>query len=145
MATVRELLAGKGAQVHTIEEGRSALEAIQLMNEQRIGALVVTRAGRLAGMFTERDVLRRVVGHERPPAQVAVAEVMTRDVICCAPETSVEEAGRIMKEQRIRHLPVCDAAGRLVGLISIGDVNAFHVSRQEALIAELEDYVYGRF
>ncbi|HEU4752584.1 MAG TPA: CBS domain-containing protein [Armatimonadota bacterium] len=145
MATVRELLARKGPRVQTVEEGETVLAAIQMMNEHRIGALVVTRDGRLAGMFTERDVLRRVIGHARPPAQIAVAEVMTADVCCCAPETTVDEASRIMKEERVRHLPVCDAYGNLLGLVSIGDVNAYYVSEHEQQILQLQEYVYSAY
>jgi CBS domain-containing protein len=145
MAVVRDLLARKGGHVHTVKDSQTVLEAIRLMNEHRIGALVVLRDGKLVGMFTERDVLRRVVEHQRPPAQVAVAEVMTPDAFCCRPEMSIDEASRIMKEERVRHLPVCDARGSLLGLISIGDVNAYHVSAQQAHIDELHEYVYGTY
>jgi CBS domain-containing protein len=143
MATVREILSVKGSQVHTVSPSRTALEAITLMNDQRIGALVVTEEGRLVGMFTERDVLRRVVAHERPPSQVAVAEVMTPDVMCASPDMPVEEASRIMKDYRIRHLPVCDEAGRLLGMVSIGDINAYHANAQEEQIHYLREYVYS--
>lgn len=144
MATLGEILRTKGATVLTISASSTVLEAIYLMNEHRVGAVVVTEGDRVVGMFTERDVLRRVVPHERPPAQLSVAEVMTADVLCCGPETTVEEASRIMKDRRIRHLPVCRSFGPLLGLVSIGDLNAYHASAREAAIHHLEEYVYGR-
>jgi CBS domain-containing protein len=143
MATLGEILAVKGGYVHTVPASSTVMDAVYLMNEKKVGALVVTRADRVNGMFTERDVLRRVVGHPRPPSEIAVAEVMTADVLVCAPETSVDEAGRIMKDRRIRHLPICDSEGNLLGLISIGDLNAYHANHQEATIHHLKEYVYG--
>lgn len=143
MATLREILDRKGSQVHAVSPAATVLEAIYLMNEHGIGALVVLDEGRVAGMFTERDVLRRVVADQRPPAQLAVHEVMTQPVICCTPWTAVEEAVRIVKERRVRHLPVVDDAGRLEGLVSIGDLNAYHASSQEAALQSLQEYVYS--
>lgn len=144
MATVRELLAGKGAQVHMVPPSATVLEAIRTMNDRRVGAVVVGLDGRLDGIFTERDVLRRVVAEQRDVSALRVSEVMTHDVLCCAPETTVEEASRIMRDERVRHLPVCDAAGKVVGLVSIGDVNAFHANIQDATIQLLNDYVTAR-
>jgi CBS domain-containing protein len=144
MATVRELLAGKGTYVHMVPPTATVLEAIHTMNDRRVGAVVVGRDGVLDGIFTERDVLRRVVAEQRDVSSLSVSEVMTVDVLCCAPETTVEEASRIMRDERVRHLPVCDAHGRVVGLISIGDVNAFHANVQDATIQLLNDYVTAR-
>jgi len=143
MGTLREILKTKGSEVLTISPVATVLEAVCRMNEHRVGALVVMERGRVVGIFTERDILRRVVGEQRPPAAIAVAEVMTRNVICCDPSTTVEEAGRLMKDRRVRHVPVCDSAGRLVGMVSIGDLNAYHLRAQEAAIRSLEDYVYS--
>ena len=111
---------------------------------RRIGAVVVGRGGRMEGIFTERDVLRRVVAEQREVSSLPVSAVMTKDVICCDPETSVEEASRTMRDQRIRHLPICDAEGHVVGLVSIGDVNAFNANVQDATIQLLNDYVTAR-
>jgi CBS domain-containing protein len=122
----------------------TVLDAIRTMNDRRIGAVVVGRGGRMEGIFTERDVLRRVVAEQREVASLPVSAVMTKDVICCDPETSVEEASRTMRDQRIRHLPICDAEGHVVGLVSIGDVNAFHANVQDATIQLLNDYVTAR-
>ena len=143
MSTVREILARKGPQVFTIGKGATVLEAALLMNEHKIGSLVVLEDGRVAGMFTERDVLRRVVGEEREPARTLVADVMTTEVACCTPETTIDEARGAMKNRRIRHLPLVDDDHYLKGLISIGDLNAYEASNQEQTIYLLQEYIQG--
>jgi CBS domain-containing protein len=144
MATVREILARKGAQVFTTGPDATVLAAATLMNEHKIGALVVISDGRVAGMFTERDVLRRVVGEQRDPVRTRVAEVMTSEVVCCTPQTTIEEARGAMKNRRIRHLPLVDEDHRLHGLISIGDLNAYETSDREHTIYLMQEYIYGR-
>jgi CBS domain-containing protein len=145
MATVREILARKGSHVFTIGRGASVLDAALLMNEHKVGALVVIDDDRgVVGMFTERDVLRRVVGEQRDPATTAVAEVMSHEVICATPATTIEEARGAMKNRRIRHLPLVDDDRRLTGLISIGDLNAHQTSDHEQTIYLLQEYLYGR-
>src|SRR2546423_1666831 len=143
MPTVQEVIATKGEKVHSIEPGVTVLEATHKMNQHRIGALVVMSAEQVVGMFTERDVLRRVVGEQRDPATTLVAEVMTDNVVCCSPDTDLDEVSEIMVTKRIRHVPVCNG-GRLVGMVSIGDVNAQHASHQQATIHYLNEYIYGR-
>ena len=113
------------------------------MREHKVGCLVVFDQDRVAGIFTERDVLQRVVGEQRDPAQTTVGEVMTDEVFCCTPETHVAEARSAMKNRRLRHLPVMDA-GRLIGLVSIGDLNAHLVADQEQTIFALHEYMNGR-
>jgi CBS domain-containing protein len=144
MPTAADILMAKGHAVHSTDPGTTVLEATQKMNQQTLGSLVVLVGNRLAGMFTERDVLRRVVGELRNPAEVKVGEVMTTDVICVSPDTDIEDVAQIMKEKRIRHVPVCDDDGKLHGVISIGDVNAYYTTRQEETITFLSDYIYGR-
>ena len=145
MAVVNDILAQKGSRVVvTVAKGETVLRAAQVMNEHRIGALVVLEGDQIAGMFTERDVLRRVVGEERAPAATRVEEVMTAEVACCTPQTPVEEARAAMKNQRIRHLPVVDGDGRLRGLVSIGYLNAFESASKEETIFWLNEYLYGR-
>ena len=144
MSTVRDILIKKGAGVLTTGKESTVLEAAILMNEHKVGALVVLEGGRIAGMFTERDVLRRVVGQLRDPAHTPVAEVMTVEVVCCRPETSLDEARGSMMNRRIRHLPVVDDQEEMVGLISIGDLNAHHQASQEQTIFLLQEYMYGR-
>jgi CBS domain-containing protein len=145
MANVAEILQRKGTtHVHTIGKHATVLEAATLMNEHQIGALVVVEDGCVVGIFTERDVLRRVVGERREPSTTRVADVMTAELICCTPETTVEEARGAMKNRRVRHLPLVDQNYRLMGLISIGDLNAFDASNQEQTIYLLQEYLYGR-
>lgn len=144
MANVRQVLAHKGSQVLSIGPGATALDAALLMNEHKIGALVVLEQGRVAGIFTERDVLRRVVAKRLDPATVSVRDVMTREVVCCTPETELDDARAIFMRQRIRHLPVVDERGRLEGLISIGDLNAWQLEGQSLELHYLHEYIYGR-
>jgi CBS domain-containing protein len=144
MAAVKDILARKGTRIWSIGEKATVLEAAQVMNEHKIGALIVMEGDHIAGMFTERDVLRRVVGEERIPASTSVAEVMTAEVACCTPQTSIDEARTAMMERRIRHLPVVNAEGRLLGLISIGDLNAFEAASREETIFWMHEYLHGR-
>ncbi len=144
MVTVREILARKGSEVLTIGKEATVLEAALLMNERRVGALVVAEEGRIVGMFIERDVLRRIVGERRDPASTPINEVMTTEVVCCTTQTTLEEARGAMMTRRIRHLPVVDAENRLQGLISIGDLNAHQATSQEQTIHLLHEYLYGR-
>ena len=95
-------------------------------------------------MFTERDVLTRVVAEGRDPTRTLVEEVMSTDVAYCRPETELDEVGAMMRQRRIRHLPVCAGEGDLKGLISIGDINAWHADGQATTIHYLNEYIYGR-
>jgi CBS domain-containing protein len=145
MATVRDILARKGSHVYTIGPEASVMDAATLMNEHKVGALVVIDGGRaVIGMFTERDVLRRVVGEQRDPVTTRVADVMTTEVACATPDTTIDEARGAMKNRRIRHLPLVDEDRRLTGLISIGDLNAHQTSDHEYTIYMLQEYLYGR-
>ena len=144
MATVASILAGKSSYVHSIGLNATILEATQKMNDHRIGSLLVMEGERIVGILSERDILMRVVQEEKNPRQVKVSDAMTRDIIICRPDTSLEDASSIMMNHRVRHLPVCDCDGRLMGMVSIGDLNAQHVSEQEVTIHYLHDYLYGR-
>ena len=144
MPQIRDVLAVKGTRIHSISPEATVLQATQLMTEHHIGSLIVMDGGKVAGIFTERDVLRRVVVNEAAPAQVKVRDVMTARVIYCTPDTDIEDASRILKDARIRHLPVLDGDGKLIGIISIGDLNAFYASNQQQQLCFLQDYIYGR-
>jgi CBS domain-containing protein len=144
MATVRDILARKGPQVWSLSGEATVLHAAQFMTEHKIGALLVLEGEHIAGMFSERDILQRVVAQGRNPAQTAVSDVMTAEVACCTPDTTLEEARGAMKNRRIRHLPVVDGDERLLGLISIGDLNALQAAHQEQTIFLLNEYLYGR-
>ena len=144
MATVRDILTKKGSQVWSLTGETTVLHAAQFMAQHKIGALIVLNGEHIAGMFSERDILQRVVAEGRDPAHTMVGEVMTVEVACCPPDTTLEEARGAMKNRRIRHLPVVDGDERLLGLISIGDLNAFQVAHQEQTIFLLNEYLYGR-
>jgi CBS domain-containing protein len=144
MATVKDILAGKSRHVHCIGPDASVLEAALLMNQHKIGSLVVIDEGFVVGIITERDLLQRVVAQRRDPALASVQEVMTAEVVCCRPHTTVEEARGVMKNRRVRHLPVVDEARHLSGLISIGDLNAYEAHDHEFTIHVLQEYIYGR-
>ncbi len=146
MGTVADILRQKqGTRLHTVHPSESVLTATQLMNDHGIGALLVMDDQEcLVGIFTERDVLRRVVAAERLPSTVTVEEVMTTEVACCAPTTSIDDARSVFRQYRIRHLPVIDDEGNAAGLISIGDLNAYHSNHQEVTIHFLNEYVLGR-
>ena len=143
MSTVAEILAQKGPHVLSIGPEASVLAATIMMNEHNVGALVVTDHREVVGIFTERDVLRRVVGERRDPAGTRVSDVTTGDVYCCRVETTVDKARAIMRDSRIRHLPVLGPGRQLAGLISIGDLNAWDIAHQEVEIKHLHDYLYG--
>ena len=146
MGSVTDILNQK--QRHSVQSTHpheTVLAATQKMNEHSIGALlVVDDSGNLLGIFTERDVLRRVVAVERAPSSIQVGEVMTAEVACCKPETSIDDARSIFRQHRIRHLPVVDDSGKVQGLISIGDLNAHHSNHQEVTIHFLHEYLHGR-
>ena len=150
MASVRDILARKGSEVVAISAAASVLEAARLMNDRGIGGVVVTheeqqeeqRREQVVGIFTERDILRRVVAEQRDPAATTVREVMTTPVLTCRPETSLEECGAIMTTRRLRHLPVLGDGG-LTGMVTIGDLLAFQVAEQQTTIEELNRYLYS--
>ena len=122
----------------------TVLAAIQRMNDEGVGSVLVLEGRRLVGIFTERDVLRRVVGAGRAPDDVRLADVMTSDVVTSPAEASIDDVAELMRSRRIRHVPVVDAAGGVIGLVSIGDVNAHRIVRCEVALHQVEDYVWRR-
>jgi CBS domain-containing protein len=142
MAVVRDLLARKGTDVVSIAPSATVLDAAQLMNDRGVGGVVVLDGnGALLGIFTERDILRRVVAAGRAPDTTRLSEVFSRDNVTSGPHTHVVECASIMSTRRVRHLPVIDAGG-LHGLVTIGDVLAHRLSDQETTIQHLHSYVY---
>jgi CBS domain-containing protein len=144
MTRLGELLAYKGNQVFTIEPEATVLAAAELMNQHRIGCLLVCEGTRIHGILSERDILQRVVAARRDPSTTTVAEVMTVHVIFASPDMPIEQAQRIMMEKRIRHLPVVSGDGQLCGMISIGDLNAWEARSKDATIHWLQEYIYGQ-
>jgi CBS domain-containing protein len=144
MDTVSDLLASKPPRIVAASPTASVRQATWLMNEHGIGALLVTESDRLVGIFTERDVLRRVVAESRSPEATSVGEVMTSQVVCCSPSTPVEEVADLMRRRRVRHVPILDHDENLVGLVSIGDINAhrFHACATE--LVQVQAYIMDR-
>ena len=139
-APLANVLALKGNDVVTVAPETTVLVAVQQMNDRKIGALLVLDRGQPVGIFTERDVLVRVVAAGLDPKRTPVGEVMTRSPVAVRSATTVGEAMRIITETRCRHLPIVDDS-RLLGLISIGDLTSWLVRDQERTIADLHDYM----
>ncbi|MCY3731109.1 MAG: CBS domain-containing protein [Rhodospirillaceae bacterium] len=142
MKFVDQLLDGKGRDVWSITPDATVYDALGLMAEKRIGALVVLEGEQLAGLFSERDYARKVILQGKSSKGTPVRDIMSRRVLCIGPEQSVQDCMALMTERRIRHLPVV-ADDRLVGLVSIGDVVKAVIADQEEVIEHLEHYITG--
>ena len=140
MATVRQLLQGKGNDVWSIGPDALVIDALKFMAEKGTGALLVLEEGHLTGIISERDYARKVALHGKSSVNTPVREIMTPEVVCVKPEQTVEECMALMTARRIRHLPVL-AEGRLEGVISIGDVVKAVISKQKFMIEQLENYI----
>ncbi len=140
--SISHLLEGKSRALHTVTTTVPATQAVQEMNRHRIGAILVMEGPKLAGIFTERDVLTRVVAAGLDPQTTPVVRVMTSNVLSVLPETTVQQVMDIFAEKRCRHLPVMDA-GELVGLVSIGDVSRWMANQHRAEAESLRSYIAG--
>jgi CBS domain-containing protein len=141
MPSVAAILRRKGEQVVTARPDMSVLDAARIMNQHRIGCVVITDTpGHIVGILTERDILTRLVAAERDPSHTRVREIMTTGVRTCTRETSTGDLRTVMQRERIRHIPVCDAEC-LCGLVSIGDVNASDAEGLSATIIAMEEYI----
>jgi len=141
MKTLRQLLQAKGTEVFSIAPGARVFEALKLMADRNIGALVVLEGGRLAGIITERDYARKVILHGKSSHDIPVREIMTEKVVTVHPGQTIEECMALMTEERVRHLPVVDGE-RLIGLLSIGDLVKEVIAEQEQTIRQLESYIH---
>ena len=140
---VSSVLVAKGKTVFTVEPEAKIVDAIKTMAEKSIGSLlVVNKTGKLVGILSERDCLRRVILKDKNPKKVAVKAVMTKKVVTINPDTVVDECMNKMTNNRIRHLPVLKK-GKVVGIISIGDVVKSLVSEKDFIIKNLEKYITG--
>lgn len=143
MKTVNQLLQNKGSRVWSIGPDALVIEALKLMAEKEVGALVVLEGDQVVGILSERDYARKVSLLGKSSKTTPVREIMTEKVVFIRPEQTVEDCMALMTNKRIRHLPVMDG-DRLVGVISIGDVVKEVISQQEFIIAQLENYIIGR-
>jgi len=142
MKRVKDILAVKGQDVWSIEPDASVYDAMKLMAEKEIGALMVTEGTKLVGLISERDYARKVILQGRASRTTQVKEIMTTRVVYTHPQQNIEECMAVMTEKRVRHLPVIDEE-RLVGVISIGDLVKSIISEQQFIIEQLERYIRG--
>ncbi len=142
MRNVRQLLDVKGSTVWSIEPEASVLEAIKLMAEQEIGAVLVVKDGRPVGLLAERDYARKVILRGKSSYNTSVADIMSSPVIYAQPKQTIRECMAVMTDRRCRHLPVLDGE-ELVGMISINDLVRDIIADQQFQISQLESYISG--
>jgi CBS domain-containing protein len=142
MKTVNEILQAKSHALLSVSPDASVLDALKLMAEKEVGALVVLDGDKLAGIFSERDYARKVILHGKASKDTPVREIMTHKVVCVRPEQSVEDCMALMTDKRIRHLPVLSEK-KVIGVISIGDVVKEVISEQRFVIEQLEHYIHS--
>ena len=142
MATVKQLLLGKGSDVSTIQPDESVLEAIQKMADNNIGSLVVVENEKVVGIITERHYAREVALKGRRSLTTPVGQIMSTRVVCARPDQTIEQCMAVMVEKRIRHLPILDD-DNLVGIVSIGDLVKCKIEDQKFLIEQLVHYIHG--
>ena len=143
MKTVREILQIKGHNIWSINPDATVYEALKMMADKEVGALLVIDQGHIHGILSERDYARKIILKGKFSKDVPVREIMTDRVLYVRPSQTAEECMALMIDKRVRHLPVIED-GRIVGLISIGDVVKGLISEKEHLIEELENYIIGR-
>ena len=144
MSTVSDILSKKGGTVYTINRDKTVFEAIRLMVESNVGSLIITDGDAICGIFTERDYLRRIVLEGRTSKDTPVIEVTTERLVVVEPSRSIEDCMSMMTSERIRHLPVIDE-GKLVGVVSIGDLVKYLSREREAEIRYLTEYIAGKY
>jgi CBS domain-containing protein len=142
MKTVQQLLESKRHSVVSVSPSATVLEALKVMAEKEIGAVVVLEDGHLVGIFSERDYARKVVLQGKASKDTPVREIMTDKVVCVRPEQSIDDCMGLMTDKRIRHLPVLDHK-KVIGVISIGDVVKEMLSEKEFVIKQLESYIHN--
>jgi CBS domain-containing protein len=140
--TISEILHQKGNQVWSIDPETMVFDAIQMMADKNIGALLVTEASKLVGILTERDYTRKVALKGKSSKQTPVKEILSGQVIHVSPDHTIEECLRLMTDHRVRHLPVLEA-DRIVGIISIGDLVNWIINAQSSTINLLQTYISG--
>ena len=142
MTTVRQLLDRKDRAVFSLGPEAPVLEAIRAMAEHHVGALLVMKGEVLAGIVSERDYARKVILRGRSSSDTPVRDIMTSPVLTVSPDTSVEQCMQLVTDKRVRHLPVLEA-GRVVGMVSIGDLVKAVIAAQQQQIEQLESYIHS--
>jgi CBS domain-containing protein len=142
--TVRLVLKFKGQNVWHVSPQACVYDAIEMMAEKHVGALMVLEEGKLVGVVSERDYARKVILQGKSSKQTPVSEIMTSPAICVAPEQTVEASMRIMTDNHIRHLPVVED-GKILGVLSIGDLVKWMISAQQQTISQLHNYITSQY
>jgi CBS domain-containing protein len=137
------LLSRKGSTIYSVPATATVAEAVRVMNQHKVGSIIVVENDRLAGIFTERDVLTRVVAADFLPSNTPLSKVMTKEPVTISPEHTVEEVMNLISDRRCRHIPVLAADGKILGLISIGDVTRWLVESHRAEADHLRQYIHG--
>ena len=143
MITIREILTSKPDTVHSIAPDASVFQALKLMAEKDIGAVPVMEGTELVGILSERDYARKIVLLGKSSTETPVRQIMTSHVICISPKQTVEGCMALMTEMRIRHLPVCGEDGKVIGMITIGDLVKAQIDDQKFTIEQMEHYIHG--
>jgi CBS domain-containing protein len=141
MKTLKQLLEGKGGNIYSIAPDARVFDALRLMAEKSVGALMVMEGGRIAGILSERDYARKVILQGKSSHDLQVRDIMTSKVITVHPGQTVEECMALITEKRIRHLPVIEGE-RLIGVLSIGDLVKEVIAEQRQTIEQLESYIH---
>jgi CBS domain-containing protein len=144
LGTIDPLLEQKGATIWSVSPETTVFEAIKLMSEKNIGALLVMNADKLVGVFTERDYTRKVILKGKSSKETPVREIIASPAIAVEPGETIEECMRLMTEHRVRHLPVLDG-GQVIGVLSIGDLVNWIISAQHVALAQMQDYISGKY
>lgn len=142
MITVRDMLAAKRNNlVHRVPPTTTVRDAAQIMNEAGTGSVLVEVEGKVVGIFTERDLMRRVVAADKLPGATTVGDVMTTALVSALPDATLADCGQLMSERRIRHLPVFEG-DHVIGIVTTGDLLAHELAEKSAKIQHLEDFVF---
>jgi len=142
MITIRQLLKNKGHEVHSVGPFATLFDAIKIMTDEGVGAIVVMDADKIIGIITERHYVQNVVSKGKSILEIPVQEIMTTRVLCAGYEQSIEQCMAVMTDKRVRHLPVLDN-DQLVGIVSIGDLVKSAIADQKFVIEQLENYIHG--
>lgn len=142
MKTIKQVLEGKGKQVWSVHSDATVFDALKLMAQKEIGALVVIDDGQIVGVISERDYARKIILEGKASKDTPVSEIMSRAVLHAVPEQTVGDCMALMTDKKIRHLPVMEG-DHIIGIVSIGDLVKTIIAEQEFVIGQLENYIAG--